>query len=716
MEGAVKALQAPFPAAHVPAFQEALSALFEPRAVAVVGVSRDPIKRGRQVLRNVMRGGFRGKVYAVGRDLQEADGAVCLGDIREAPGPVDVAFLALPADATSRALRDCAEIGVKTAIVSAAGFAESASPGSRARNADLKRTVAETGIRVVGPNCNGIYNTANRLALGFNAAHSVALRPGDIAILSHSGALFSLMMGYLESVGGGLSCFVSAGNEADLDLLDYLEFVLEQESTRVAALLVDAISDGERLRRLGERAAGLGKHIVALKAGLTETGARAALAHSSRLAGQADAYRALFEASGIPMVRSLEGLMSAAAMLSFFGRAPGGLAIMSTSGAGAAILADLAEHHKVPLAEFGPVTQSRLAEYLSFSQFGNPVDLGVFDRARSGPIAEIVAADPAVGAMMTPINGIDPNSGVPTLIRDLASARALSKKPSVLVVPGGLQPEKAAGYLEQGFKVFPDTEAALQGLAAVLHPPPAPCQDGIPGREPAAGEPLLRLGRPLTEPESLALLARFGVPTVQTEVCADLDEAIAAAERLGGRVVAKAVVEGVGHKTEAGLVRVGIRGADAIREAHRAFGGGPMAIQPLVAGHLEMIAGVTRQADVGPILLAGLGGIHAEAIRAVEMWSIPAPAAALERQFANSALGRILRSPRWPHARSADEILAVLARLQDFALWAGDLLGALDVNPFILREDGLVAVDALIIPSAAAEARAGRQETHMEPL
>ncbi|MGQ7793694.1 acetate--CoA ligase family protein [Faunimonas sp. B44] len=704
------------PAPDAPARAAALSALFEPRAAAVIGVSRDPIKRGRQVVRNVMRGGFAGPVYAVGRDLEEADGATCLGHVRDAPGPVDVAFLALPADATAEALRDCAAVGAKVAIVSAAGFAESTSPESRARHAALKKAVAETGIRVVGPNCNGIYNTANRLALGFNAAHSVRLRRGDIAILSHSGALFSLMMGYLENVGAGLSCFVSAGNEADLDLLDYLEFVLEQDSTRVAALLVDAISDGERLRRLGERAALLGKRIVALKAGLTEQGARAALAHSSRLAGEADAYRALLEASGIPMVRSLEGLMSAAAMLSFYGRADGGLAMMSTSGAGAAILADLAERHEVRVAELGPATRARLAEYLSFSDFGNPVDLGVFDRGRSAPIAEIVAADPAVGAMMTPINGIDPNSGVPTLIEDLASARARSGKPSVLVVPGGLPPEKAASYLDQGFKIFPDTEAALQGLAAVLHPPPVPRDRSRQTGAPASREPLLRLGRPLTEPESLALLAGFGVPTVPTEVCASLDEAIAAAERLGGRVVLKAVVEGVGHKTEAGLVRVGVRGADAVRDAHRAFGAGRMAVQPLVTGRLEMIAGVTRQPDVGPILVAGLGGIYAEAMREVAMWSIPAPAGELERRFAGSALGRIVRSPRWPDAGTADEILAVLARLQDFALWAGDLLGALDVNPLILGEAGLVAVDALVVPSAAAAIQSGWHERQMEPL
>ncbi len=692
---------------------DALSALFLPRGVAVVGVSRDPVKRGRQVLRNVMRGGFEGPVYAIGRNLDDADGAVIAQNLSEVSDPIDLAFVAVPAAATERALRDCADIGVKVAIVGAAGFAESADEESRARQRALKQVIEETGIRVVGPNCNGVYNTANRLALGFNAAHSIALPRGDIAILSHSGALFSLMMGYLEKVGAGLSCFVSTGNEIDFDILDFLEFVLEEETTQVVALLVDAISDGERLRRLGERAAVLGKRIVALKAGLTEKGSRAALAHSSRLAGDAACYQALFEASGIPMVRSLEGLMSAAAMLSFYRRTSGGLAILSTSGAGASILADLTERHHVPMAEFGATTASKLTDYLSFSEFGNPVDLGVFDRARSGPIASIVAKDSHVGAMMTAINGINPNSGVPNLISSLAEAHQQTKKPSVLVVPGGLSPEKQADYLAQGFRIFPDTEAALQAFAALMHGPPHERAKLAqpPKTEPASRETLLSLDRPLTEPESLDLLSRFGLSTVPTRLCGSVEEAIAAAEAFGGQVVAKAVVEGVAHKTESGYVRVGISGADAIRDAYRAFKGAPMAIQPLVSGRLEVIAGVTRQPDIGPMLLVGLGGIYAEAIREVTMWSIPVVEDDLEKKLCESALGRVVTSARWPFPGTFAAVVSMLLRLQDLAAWAGDLVRAIDVNPFIVGESGLIAVDALIIPRSAAKGELAADRT-----
>src|SRR6185437_13782473 len=193
----------------------ALDALFHPRAVAVLGVSEDQTKQGNTVFRNVAQCGFSGRAYPIGRSAAEIDGHRCYGDIAALPEPADVAFLALPSDVAVASLRDCARAGVKVAIIGAAGFAE---------------IVGETGIRVVGPNCNGIYNGATGLAIGFNTAHSRRLAAGDVAILSHSGALFDAMVARLSLYGGGLAAFVSAGNEADLTLLDYLAHWIEEPS------------------------------------------------------------------------------------------------------------------------------------------------------------------------------------------------------------------------------------------------------------------------------------------------------------------------------------------------------------------------------------------------------------------------------------------------------------------------------------------------------
>ena len=682
---------------------DVLRTLFNPQSVVVVGVSRDPIKRGRQVMRNVMSGGFGGRVYGIGRGMSEADGAPCFPTLDALPGPADVAFLAVSAETTCETLRECHKVGVKAAIISAAGFAENGTPAGLARQQELQGVIMETGIRLVGPNCNGIYNTANHLALGFNAAHAVRLPQGNIAILSHSGALFSVMAGYLNQLRAGLSLFVSAGNEADFDVLDYLEYALEDSQTRVIALLLDALTDGARFRTLALHAEALNKRIVALKIGTSDLGSKAALAHSSRLAGDADAYAALFEAGGVAAVTTLEGLMTSATLLGNYGRARGGLGAFTSSGAGASMIADIATKHGLQVPELSEETQSHLAPYLQFSVAGNPVDLGIFERGLSGDVPTLVSADTGIGAMMALVNPLDPNSGVPTLTQDLAQSKKTSGKPLVVVVPGGLAPEAAARYEADGMHVFPDTECTIAALGALLRPPRGiyrRSDDTVQAITSSAnGDRLLALKRTLSEPESLALLSEFGVQVVPTTVSTSIDEAIDAAERYGWPVVAKAVVLGVAHKTEAGLVRTDLRSADALRAACLAFGTpAKIAIQPHLQGKAEAIAGLTHSNDTGIIMLAGLGGIYTEALRDVVMWSLPVPRHDLERKLSCSALGRLLASPRWNVASSLLSLITTLQRLQDFAMWAGDRIKAVDINPLILTEDGVVAVDGLIVP------------------
>ena len=677
---------------------EVLRTLFNPRSVVVVGVSRDPIKRGRQVLRNVVAGGFAGRIYGVGRGLDGAEGIPCVPNLAAIKDEVDVAFLALSAETTADTLRECEKIGVKVAIVGAAGFAENGDVEGVARQSELCRVARETGIRIVGPNCNGIYNTTNKLALGFNAAHAIPLGPGSIAILSHSGALFSVLAGYLDKVHAGISIFVSAGNEADFDILDYLEYALSDTNTKVAALLVDAIPDGERFRCLAEHARQVGKRIVALKVGRSELGAKAALAHSSRLAGSAAAYAALFEASGVATVSSLEGLMTTAALLSFYGRAGSGLGAFTTSGAGASLVADLAAKHNVHLPELSAATQAKMAPYLQFSTAGNPCDLGTFERGRSGEVPSVVAGDPGIGALMALVNPIDPNSGVPTLTDDLARAAGATGKPFAVVVPGGLPLEHAAAYEGNGMHVFPDTECTIEAIGALLAPSPEPLSEFSNYGFSSADRRLLGTARSLTEPQSMAILKDAGINVVETVPCTSIDQAIAAADMLGWPVVVKVVVEGVAHKTEAGHVKVDLRNADALRAAYSSFESPNLVVvQPFVRGKLEVIAGVTWSRDVGTILLAGLGGIYAESLRDVAMWSVPVSGVELRRKLGGAAIGRILSSSRWRDRGATSALIDTLECLQRFAQSTAGLIKAIDINPLVLTDETAIAVDALIV-------------------
>ncbi len=682
------------------ALLDALSALLDPRAVALVGVSDDPKKLSRITLRNLIQGGYAGRIFPVNPRMTEVEGLACYPDMASLPVAPDVAFMAVPAAYTAAAVRDCAAAGVKVAIVGSAGFAESGSAGA-ALQAELVEVAAQSGIRLVGPNCNGVYSATHRLALGFNTGHSKSIRAGNVALVSHSGALFDTMAAMLTRLGAGLSFFVSAGNEADLDLLDYVEYALADPATGVIALLLDALADGMRFRRLAEQANALGKPIVVFKIGVSAEGAAAAEAHCSRLASPAVSYRALFEASGVALAHSLEGLMTSAALLALHGRRAGGLGALTVSGAGAAILVDSADKYGVPLARYADATQAALDERKMFSRVGNPTDYGVFGAMRSafGQVPTLIAEDPGVAVLLTLVHSMNDYQRTP-YIEALAAARTAGK-PVLVLTPGGLAADERAAYEAEGFCCLGDTDSAMQGIAAMLAPrradAVAPTAAGaLP--DPASAH-LLQARRPLTEPESLGMLAVFGVNVVETAICAGLDEALAALARFGAAVAFKAVVPGVAHKTDLGLVRTGIRDADALRAAYLEFGSpATVVVQPMVDGKLEAIAGLKRTPDLGLFIVAGLGGVYTEALQDVSVWSVPVTRERLEATLAAAPLGRVLRSARWPHPQSFDEFVSTLLKLQDFGLWADGRIDAVDINPIVIGARGCVAVDALVVP------------------
>ncbi len=674
-----------------PGTQEALHALFHPRAVAVIGASDDDTKHGYIVLTNARNVGFPGGVYGISRRLTDVDGIPCFPSLTDAPEPIDAAFLAIPAEAAIQAVRDCARAGLKAAIVGSAGYAESLDAGGLERQRALQAVAEAEGIRIVGPNCNGVYNAHHPVSIGFNTAHAKRQKPGGISIFSHSGALFDAMTGRLGMLDAGLSLFASCGNEADLSVLDYMEYAIGHAPTRVIALLIDSLPDGARFAALARAAHAAGKPVVVLKIGGSEAGSAAAVAHSSRLAGDDASYRALFRACGAAQARTLEGFMTAAALLDRYGPQPGHLGALSTSGAGASLIADRATALGVPLAPLRPETHAAIDARKMFSRIGNPLDMGIFGgMRRAGEVPSLLMADPDVTVTLGLLHSMNPWQGDPYRAA-LSRAMAASGKPFLVVCPGGMPEQERATYRGLGMDVFTDMDVLLEGIGALLTPPPT-----LEATAPAARHTLPT--RQLTEPESLALLRQYGVATVETVPCSTLEQAHAAAGRMGYPVVMKAVAEGVAHKSELGLVRVGLADATALAEAHAALGHPQVIVQAMVRGELEAIVGVHRADGVGLVLIAGLGGIFAEALREVATWPIPTTRAVIARDLGAHALGRILASPRWRHPTAWDQLIDLLLAVQDAALACGDRLRAIDVNPVILGPAGAIAVDALVVP------------------
>ena len=674
--------------------QNALHALFHPRAVAVIGASDDETKHGYIVLTNIRNAGFPGGVYGISRRLENVCGIRCYPDIASVPEQVDTAFLAIPAEAAVQAVRDCARAGLTSVIVGSAGYAESLDAGGKERQRELQRIAIEEKIRIVGPNCNGIYNAHHPLSIGFNTAHAKRQKPGGVSIFSHSGALFDAMAGRLAMLGAGLSLFASAGNEADLSVLDYMEYGIAHAQTRVIALLIDSLEDGPRFRRLALQAHAAGKPVVALKIGGSAAGAAAAVAHSSRMAGDAASYQALMDASGVATVKTLEGLMTAAALLDKYGRHPGRLGALSTSGAGASLIADRCEALGVPLATLSDETHAAIDAQKMFSRIGNPLDLGIFGGMRqAGQVPALLMADPGVSVALGLMHSMNPWQGDP--IRDaMAKGREMSGKPLLIVSPGGMPASERESYTSRGMDVFTETDILLEGIGAMLTPPPAAIPTAMAGAAPVMPD------RQLTEPESLNLLLGFGVRGVPTVECPSLAHALSAARAVGYPVVLKGVVEGVAHKSDKGLVHVNLTDIQALEAAYASLGCPNVIVQKMIKGDLEAIAGVTRSEGVGLVLLAGLGGIYAEALGDAVVWPIPVSRAAIEEKLADSVLGRVLASDRWRHEGAANAMVDLLLALQRAALAIGDRLEAIDINPVILGAAGAVAVDALVIPRA----------------
>jgi acetate---CoA ligase (ADP-forming) len=319
--------------------------------------------------------------------------------------------------------------------------------------------------------------------------------------------------------------------------------------------------------------------------------------------------------------------------------------------------------------------------------------MGIFGgMRRSADVPSLLMGDAGVSVGLALVHSMNPWQGDPYRAA-MGAAKERSGKPLLVVTPGGMPAAERQTYITRGIDVFTDTDILLEGIGALMTAPPEPMPDAV--RVAAAPLP----HRQLTEPESLRLLAAYSVRVVPTVECESAADAVAAATRLGFPVVLKGVADGVAHKSDLGLVHVGLRDADAVAGAYAAVGCPRVILQAMIGGDLEAIAGVTRADGVGLVLIAGLGGIFAEALHDVATFPLPVSRSFIEARLAKGSLDRVLASHRWKHPGASAAFVDLLMSLQEAALSLGDALQAIDVNPVILGSAGAIAVDALVIPS-----------------
>lgn len=718
---------------------DSLRPLLQPRSVAIVGASRTEGKSGRIVVQNLIRSGFPGRIYPINPTADEIEGLKCYASIDKVPEQIDCAMLVIPARDMVQAARQCSEAGVRSVIAAASGFSETGIERDIRRQEELTDIARSSGMRLLGPNTNGVLNTVDDLQFGYNSEYRERIPKGCISMISHSGALFSGIARSLRDFGVGLCKFIPVGNEADIDMLDLLAYLIRDPQTRVIGLVMEGLSDGARLRKLAAEAQATGKPIVALKVGRSSVGIEAALAHSSRLAGSSRAYDALFDACNIASVRTVEGLAGGCALLA--GRTSSSVAgdqrlvCVTTSGAGGALLADFADEAGLQLAgdsvgEWDGTAAARITALPARGRIRNPIDMGSLDAGwlLLQEVFSAIETDKATGPSAVFTHLARQPEMDDALLRALVERKTRTGKPVMVVAPGGLTTELEARYRSAGMPVFRDISTGFESLkchyATLGHGRASPSLDAEQaGVDKTKLQKLVRANLPatngalpLSETDSAEILRAAGLPMVSSTLVRTPEDAKSIAVDVGYPVVCKALAPGVAHKNALGHVVTDIRDEASLlravetleaRIAEQGFDRRQVAliIQPMVRSQLELIMGVSCEPGLGHFLLIGLGGIYTEAFDEATLFSIPSSEQQIRERLEASRIGRVLAHMKPEHSVVSKTVDALLA-LQNIIVACGPLLHSVDVNPFLVGEHCL-AVDALIVPENSKAAATG---------
>jgi acetyltransferase len=674
-----------------------LDALFAPRSIAVLGVSRNPAKLGHRLLQNVKASGFEGAVLPVNPSGEPILGYPTVREIEALPERVDLALVSLPASAVPAAIEALAARRARTAVVLSSGFGEVDDDG-RGVQGSLLATARNAGLRLVGPNCMGVYSAPARL----NGTYFWDLPrvDGGIGVVSQSGAYGGLIFRHLGGRGLGVARFVSIGNQADVGVAEVIEYLADDPATTLIACFVEAVRDGRRFVDAASRATAR-KPVVVLKGGRSEAGRRAAGSHTGSLAGAHDVYRAGCRRSGVVLVEETEEFFDAIEALAVAGdRRPSspGVVIVTVSGGPSVIAADCAEREGLAVPALDDGTRRRLRALLpSFAAVGNPVDLTPqVDPSRIADAVRIVADQPDAGGIVAVNVGLD----IPEFAEGVIAAAQSTGKPAVAFTADA--PGLAARFRAAGVPVLPTPERAVRAFRALWAArrqatPDVPAPVPLPADLAAAvrtrtGALPYALGR--------RVLETAGVRFCREEIAETVDAAIASAQRIGYPVVVKADAPGLTHKTEAGGVRLGVADADAVRRACQDLraqtGAGRFVVQEQVARGVELIAGVRRDEAFGPVVVVGTGGVLAEVIRDVSVRLAPVDREEARRMLREGARERLLAGPRGLPACEDGPLVDVVTALSGLAC-AEPRIVEIDLNPVIAAGASAVAVDALVI-------------------
>lgn len=698
----------------------ALKLFFEPRAVAVVGASRKRGTIGGEIFHNLLNYGFKGPVYPINPSAETIEGITAFSSIEDISDAIDLAVIVVPAIKVIEVAAACARKGVKALVVISAGFSETGKEG-QAQQAELIKICRSAGMRLIGPNCMGIANTNPAVLLDATFAPGVPPR-GRVGFSSQSGALGLAIIEFANSLGLGISTFVSVGNKADISGNDLLRYWESDDDTDVILLYLESFGNPKKFSQIARRV-GRNKPIVVVKSGRSAAGARATSSHTGALLAASDVtVDALFRQAGVIRTDTLAELFDVASLLTNqplpTGRRVG---IITNAGGPAILCADACEARDLEVPVFSDESKARLREFLpAGASVANPVDMIASASAEHYRRAiEIVAADPNVDSLIVIFTPPLVTHADDVANEIVAAAQRIDQNKPLLSVFLSAEPApKQLQSTKRGIPSYSFPETAAIALARVARygawrarPETSAAEfDDIKSDEAASivSAALIRGEGWLTPDEVARLCACYRLPLVEQRIVASVDEAGKAAEELGGEVVIKAIATGLLHKTEAGAVKLRLRGAaDVIAAARemsdrlRSLGQTPtgFVVQRMAEPGVEMIVGMVHDPQFGPVVACGAGGVQVELLRDVSIRLTP-----LAKEDAAEMIHELKTYPLLTGFRGAPvcDVLALQDGLLRLSAMVEDLpqIAELDFNPFVVHESGASILDARIKVSA----------------
>jgi len=696
-----------------------LSSILSPSSVAVVGASEDTAKFGGRLLSNALQHGFTGKIYPVNQARSEIRGLRCYASIADIPQIVDLAVLAAPAGVLQESMEACAKAGVRSVIVISANFAEAGAEGKH-RQDQLIATARASGMRVLGPNCLGVILPHHDIAVtsSFAVVGRPSLAKGAIGLVSQSGALMAAMYGVAESIGAGFSACISVGNQADLELCDFVERLLEDDRTSAITCYVEGFKDPARFVACLQRANELGKPILLTKAGRSDEGAAAVRSHTASIAGGYAALEAICARHHAMLFDDpSEMIRSADALARMPAARKGRIGIMSGSGGGCAVAADFLTARNQALAKVSDIGSRRLATLLPEIHAGLPLDFGTLRKgwapAEVAAAADTVMADPNVDIGFLVLT---PQPLMRETTHAVIDAARRHSKPAIIVVGSDRVAEEINSVrLECNYPIFPSLDSAFRCLRTLLaagaREQAAPAAHPAVLEQPAAfaAARAEALKGYVGEVPAKRLLSSLGVAVPAGAVAASPDDAVQIAERIGYPVVLKVVGKNIVHKSDIGGVVLNLVDRSSILDGWNSISNAMIRnkipdmegclVERMVKPVAELIVGTRYDSDFGPVVMVGFGGIFVELLRDVQVAAAPVSP--------EEALSILKRLTLWPlltgaRGRLKGDVPAAartISLISHLAAALGAELRELDINPLmVLGEDlGVIAADARMV-------------------